>query len=69
MPLYCGIDLHSNNVMISVIDDDDVVRPMGLLKNGFDGTRQQTSSIEGGDDHRDAEINVHRQSRWYEEGP
>ena len=25
MTLYCGIDLHANNSMISVIDDHDVV--------------------------------------------
>jgi len=24
MPLYCGIDLHSNNHVICVIDDQDV---------------------------------------------
>jgi len=34
MTLYCGIDLHSNNVMISVIDDlDHLIHEKRLPKN------------------------------------
>ena len=33
MPLYCGIDLHSNNSVISIIDDSDRVIQEKRLDN------------------------------------
>ena len=33
MTLYCGIDLHSNNVVVSVIDDEDHIRYEKRLPN------------------------------------
>lgn len=33
MTLYCGIDLHSNNVMLSVIDNDDKLISETRLSN------------------------------------
>jgi transposase len=33
MPLYCGIDLHANNGVISIIDDDDKVQYEARLSN------------------------------------
>ena len=36
MQLYCGIDLHSNNSMISLIDDNDRLISEKRLDNNFD---------------------------------
>ena len=36
MTLYCGIDLHANNSVISVIDDHDVVQLESRLPNDLD---------------------------------
>ena len=36
MTLYCGIDLHSNNSMISVIDDHDQLISEKRLDNDLD---------------------------------
>lgn len=36
MPLYCGIDLHSNNSVISIIDGNDKVIKEKRLTNDFD---------------------------------
>ena len=40
MQLYCGIDLHSNNSMISLIDDDDRLISEKRLDNNFDAITQ-----------------------------
>lgn len=36
MPLYCGIDLHSNNCMVSIIDDTDQLIREKRLPNQLD---------------------------------
>ncbi len=36
MSLYCGIDLHSNNVMVSVIDEEDRVIYERRMGNDLD---------------------------------
>ncbi len=36
MTLYCGIDLHSNNSVVSIIDDDDRVRYEKRLPNDLE---------------------------------
>ena len=36
MELYCGIDLHSNNSLISIIDDTDRLISEQRLENNLD---------------------------------
>lgn len=40
MQLYCGIDLHSNNSMISLIDDNDALVSEKRLDNNFEAIHQ-----------------------------
>jgi len=40
MTLYCGIDLHSNNSMISLIDDSDQLISEKRLDNNLDMIEQ-----------------------------
>jgi hypothetical protein len=41
MPLYCGIDLHSNNHVVCVIDEQD----KRLLEKKLDNDSELTRSI------------------------
>ncbi len=40
MALYCGIDLHSNNSYVAVLDDDDRVVGRGRVPNDLDAVLQ-----------------------------
>jgi hypothetical protein len=40
MALYCGIDLHSNNSYLAVLDDDDQVVGRGRVANDLEAVLQ-----------------------------
>ena len=40
MALYCGIDLHSNNSYLAVLDDDDQVVGRGRVPNDLEAVLQ-----------------------------
>ncbi len=40
MGLYCGIDLHSNNSYVAVLDDDDRVVERGRVPNDLEAVLQ-----------------------------
>ncbi len=40
MALYCGIDLHSNNSYVAVLDDDDRVVGRGRVPNDLEAVLQ-----------------------------
>jgi len=40
MALYCGIDLHSNNSYVAVLDDDDRVVGRGRVPNHLEAVLQ-----------------------------